>query len=80
MLRIFVRNNITLVAIILFISIFITVSVIKPDCLYKTYGSIRDFGIGTKNKTIMPVWLFSIILGILSYLFVAYYLAYPKIS
>ena len=80
MLRIFVRNNITLVAIILFISIFITVSVIKPACLYKPDGSIRDFGIGTKNKTIMPVWLFSIILGILSYLFVSYYLAYPKIS
>jgi hypothetical protein len=80
MLRTFIRNNITLTAIILFIIIFITVHITKPACLYKQDGSIRDFGIGTKNKTILPLWLFSIILGILSYLFVSYYLAYPKIS
>ena len=80
MLRTFIRNNITLAAIILFIIIFIMVSVAKPACLYKPDGSVRDFGVGTKNKTIMPVWLISIILGILSYLFVTYYLAYPKIN
>jgi uncharacterized membrane protein YozB (DUF420 family) len=79
MLRTFIRNNITLAAIILFIIIFATVHMTKPTCLYKQDGSVRDFGIGTKNKTIMPIWLFSIILGILSYLFVSYYLAYPKI-
>ena len=79
MLRTFIRNNITLAAIIIFIIIFVAVQIAKPACLYKQDGSVRDFGIGTKNKTIMPVWLFSIILGILSYLFVSYYLAYPKI-
>ena len=78
MLRTFTRNNITLVSILLFISVFGIVQLIKPAFLYKTDGSTRDFGIGYKNKTIMPVWLFSIILGILSYLFVLYYLAYPK--
>jgi hypothetical protein len=44
----------------------------KPGFLYKEDGSIREFGVGTKNKTFMPVWLFSIILGILSYLFITY--------
>ncbi len=78
MLRTFTRNNITLVSILLFISIFGIVQLIKPAFLYKPDGSTRDFGIGYKNKTIMPVWLFSIILGILSYLFVLYYLAYPR--
>ena len=78
MLRTFTRNNITLVSILLFISIFGIVQIIKPAFLYKPDGSTRDFGIGYKNKTIMPVWLFSIILGILSYLFVLYYLAYPR--
>ena len=78
MLRTFTRNNITLVSILLFISVFGIVQLIKPAFLYKTDGSTRDFGIGYKNKTIMPVWLFSIILGILSYLFVLYYLAYPR--
>ena len=69
MLRTFIRNNITLAAITLFIIIFAAVHVIKPGFLYKPDGSIREFGefgVGTKNKTIMPIWLFSIILGILS--------------
>ena len=79
MLRIFIRNNITLSAITLFIIIFSIVHSIKPVFLYKEDGSIREFGVGTKNKTFMPIWLFSIILGILSYLFVTYYVAFPKL-
>ena len=80
MLRSFIRNNITLSAITLFIVIFAAVHAMRPKCLYKQDGSIREFGVGTKNKTIMPVWLFSIILGILSYLFVLYYLVYPRFT
>jgi uncharacterized membrane protein YozB (DUF420 family) len=79
MLRSFVRNNITLTAITIFVVIFAVVQVLKPGFLYKQDGSIREFGVGTKNKTIMPVWLFSIILGILSYLVVTYYVAFPKL-
>jgi uncharacterized membrane protein YozB (DUF420 family) len=79
MLRSFIRNNITITAITLFIIIFAAVHVLRPGFLYKQDGSIREFGVGTKNKTIMPIWLFSIILGILSYLFVSYYIAYPRL-
>ena len=79
MLRTFIRNNITLSAVTLFIIIFATVHMAKPGFLYKEDGSIREFGVGTKNKTFMPVWLFSIILGILSYLFVTYYVAFPRL-
>lgn len=80
MLRQFIRNNITLVAIVIFIILFGLVQLCKPAFLYNKDGSIRPFGIGYKNKTIVPIWLFSIILGIFSYLFVLYYLAYPKIN
>jgi hypothetical protein len=79
MLRTFIRNNITLVSVVIFMIVFGSVQMIKPAFLYKNDGSIREFGVGYKNKTIMPVWLFSIILGILSYLFVLYYLAFPKL-
>ena len=79
MLRTFIRNNITLVSVIIFMIVFGSVQMIKPAFLYKNDGSIREFGVGYKNKTIMPVWLFSIILGILSYLFVLYYLTFPKL-
>jgi hypothetical protein len=79
MLRTFARNNIPLMSIIIFIIIFAAIQFVKPDFLYKKDGSVREFGVGYKNKTIMPVWLFSIILGILSYIAVLYYLTYPKI-
>ena len=80
MSRQFIRNNVTLVAIIIFFIIFVPLQLMKPAFLYNHDGSIREFGIGYKNKTIVPLWLLSIILGIFSYLFVLYYLAYPKIS
>lgn len=78
--RQFVRENVTLISIILFIIIFATIQMIKPSCLYNANGSVREFGIGYRNKTIFPIWLLSIVLGILSYLAVMYYIAHPKIS
>lgn len=80
MLKSFIRENVTLVAIAIFTVIFGVIHLMKPACLYKPDGSIREFGVGYKNKTIMPIWLLSIVLGILSYLFVLYYLAYPRIT
>jgi len=77
MFRQFVRENITMTSIVLFIIIFGLTQVIKPQFLYNSDGSIRVFGIGYRNKTILPVWLLSIVLGILCYLFVMYYIAYP---
>jgi hypothetical protein len=78
MLRTFTRDNPTLASIIIFLVIFGIVQMLQPAFLYNRDGSIRDFGVGYKNKTILPVWLFSIILGILSYVLVLYYLSYPK--
>ncbi len=79
MSRTFVRNNITAISILIFVIIFISVQMIKPKFLYNRDGSVREFGIGYKNKTIMPIWLFSLILGIMSYLVVLYYLAHPML-
>jgi hypothetical protein len=77
MLRTFTRNNIILVSIVIFLIIFGIVQLIKPSFIYNNDGTLREFGIGYKNKTILPLWLFSIVLGILSYIFVLYYLHYP---
>jgi hypothetical protein len=79
MLRTFTRNNTNLVSIIIFLIIFGVVQFSKPDFLYNKDGSIREFGVGYKNKTILPLWLFSIVLGILSYVIVLYYLTYPQL-
>ena len=74
----YIRENITLVSVILFIIIFGTIQIMKPLCLYNKDGSIREFGIGYRNKTILPVWLLSIVLGILCYLAVLYYINYSQ--
>ena len=71
----YIRENITLVAVILFIIIFGTIQMFKPTCFYNKDGSIREFGIGYKNKTILPIWLLSLILGIMCYLFVLFYIS-----
>jgi len=75
MYRAYIEKNPILVSIILFLVIFGTIQVGKPNWLYNKDGSIREFGIGYKNKTIFPIWLLAIILGVLCYLFVLYYLA-----
>lgn len=76
--RTYIRENITLISIILFVIMFGFIIMMKPTFLYNKDGSIREFGIGYKNKTILPIWLMSLILGILSYLIVMFYLASPK--
>jgi len=79
MYKSYIREHITLVAITLFIIIFGTIQLIKPACFYNKDGSIREFGIGYKNKTILPIWLLSLVLGILCYLAVFYYVSSPKL-
>jgi len=75
----YIRENITLVSVILFIIIFGFIQFMKPSCFYKKDGSIREFGVGYKNKTILPIWLLSLILGITCYLAVMYYVSYSKL-
>jgi len=77
--RNFIKENITLLSIILFIFIFGLIQLMKPNCLYNRDGSIREFGIGYKNKTLLPIWLLSLVLGILCYLAIMFYIAQPKL-
>jgi hypothetical protein len=79
MYKTYIRENITLVAVILFVIIFGTIQMMKPACFYNKDGSIREFGIGYRNKTILPIWLLSLVLGILCYLAVMYYVNANKI-
>jgi hypothetical protein len=76
MIKQFVQKNVTLVAIIIFMTIFISTQITKPSIFYNLDGSIRLFGVGYQNKTIMPIWLLSIFIGILSYTMVLGYATY----
>jgi hypothetical protein len=79
MYKTYIRENITLVAVILFVIIFGTIQIMKPACFYNNDGSIREFGIGYRNKTILPIWLLSLLLGIVCYLAVLYCINSHKI-
>ena len=67
--RIFIRRNLTSVSILVFVILYAIIQYIQPKFLYDDKGRIRLFGIGTKKKTILPIWLLTIVLAILSYLY-----------
>ena len=72
----FAKNNIVVVSICLFMFLFYLFFLLKPAFLFEEDGSIRHFGIGNYKKTIFPVWLFSILLGIICYLVVLFYIRF----
>jgi hypothetical protein len=72
----FIKNNQTLFSIILFLIIYFIIQIDHPLFIYNINGSLKQFGVGYKNKTILPVWLLSIVLGILCYIAVKYYTVY----
>jgi len=74
----FVRNNMSLVSIIIFVILFIVIILTKPSIMFDKYGKPREFGIGYKNKTVCPIWLVIIIFGIFSYLAVLYFVNFKK--
>ena len=69
-----VRNNLIIVSIALFIFLYGMIMVFKPAFLYNLDGSLREFGIGLKRKTVIPAWLLAIILSLSSYFFVLYFI------
>ena len=78
MLRQFVITNINLVSIIVFLLLFAIIMVTKPNVMFDKNGKPREFGIGYKNKTILPLWLTVIILAIVSYLIILCYINFKR--
>lgn len=67
-----IKKNRLSISIILFLFIFLIVTQIKPHFLYNKDGAIRQFGIGKNRTSIIPMWLFGILVAILSYLLILY--------
>jgi|1048.fasta_scaffold03355_2 hypothetical protein len=68
----FVRTNASLCAIIVFLGLYAIIIKFKPKLIFYEDGTIKDFGLGYKNKTILPIWLVAVVLAILSYIIVLY--------
>jgi len=65
--KIFIRQNKVNVAIFLFLILFSLIHYIKPGLIYTKDGGFREFGVGYRNKTVIPIWVVAIILAILCY-------------
>ena len=72
----YIRQHMLTASIFIFMILFCVIQYAKPSVFYNTDGSIRKFGVGYKNKTILPIWLFAIVLAILTYVGILYYLEY----
>jgi hypothetical protein len=70
----FVRIHKINFAILIFLIVFTMIHIYKPLLMYNEDGGFRPFGIGYKHKTVIPIWIVSIIVAIFSYLAVLYYL------
>ena len=72
MYKTLIRKNYISLAIIIFLLIFVSFIYIKPHFLFNKKGTIRNFGLGKRNSTILPIWLFVIITAIIAYLIILY--------
>lgn len=70
----FIRNNLVLISIVIFIILFVGIHYIKPDFLFNRDGSLRQFGLGKRLNTVIPSWLLAILLGLFSYVITLYLL------
>jgi len=75
----FVQKHIQISSIMIFLTVYSIIILLKPGFLYNKDGSLREFGVGMKRKTVVPAWLLSIVLGILSYYIMLYYSSWPKL-
>jgi hypothetical protein len=72
----FVRFHKITFAILIFLFVFTMIHIYKPLLMYNEDGGFRPFGIGYKHKTVIPIWIISIVIAIFSYLAVLYYLTF----
>jgi len=68
----YIRSHKSAVAIFIFLALFSLFHYMKPGFAYGNDGEFRQFGVGYRNKTVVPVWVVAIALAISSYLLVLF--------
>ena len=65
--------DILYVIILVYVCLYFIIITLKPSFIYdEKNGCFRQFGVGYKHTTILPLWLVSILLAIISYFIVIY--------
>ena len=68
----YIKKNPTTSSILLFILIISIIQYNQPAFLCNQDGSYKVFGLGYRNKTIVPMWLVVLLVAILSYVSILY--------
>ena len=63
----FIKRNIVMFSLVVFSITYIILNLVKPNFLYNDNKTLREFGGGYRKKTVLPLWLISIVLAIFSY-------------
>lgn len=79
MLNIFTRQNAVSLTIVLYMFIYSIINYLKPNLIYTDTGLLRQFGLGLSKKTVIPLWVASISIAILSYVCVLYIITFNNI-
>lgn len=74
------RDALSIIAVFIFLILFGIINAFRPSIIYNKDLSFRRFGIGYKNKTVIPIWMLSIILAILVYVLVTYLFEYRAVD
>jgi uncharacterized membrane protein YjgN (DUF898 family) len=74
------RDALSIIAVFIFLILFGIINAFRPSIIYNNDLSFRRFGIGYKNKTVIPIWLMSIVLAILVYVLVTYLFEYRAVD
>ena len=64
-----IDNNLQ-VAIFIFIIACIILYKKKSRLFFKENGEFKDFGVGGGDKTVLPFWLITLVIGLITYLLI----------
>jgi len=70
--RAILQQNVVFYSILLFLWLFCSIHVMKPPLLYDRFQRFRPFGLGTKQKTVVSIWVVAILLSISCYMVIVY--------
>ena len=74
------REALSVIAVFIFLILFGIINAFRPSIIYNKDLSFRRFGIGYKNKTVIPIWMLSIVLAIVVLVLVTYLFEYRAVD
>ena len=70
-MREFLHENKILATFVLFLAMFCLTMIVKPGFVFNRDGSIKEFGLGYTNRTVLPIWILVIVFAIVSYFIIS---------